>query len=503
MAEPPQVLGERYEIESPLGRGGMATVYRARDTVLGRTVAVKILAERYARDARAVERFRREARAAGALNHPNVVAVYDTGAEDGTHYIVMEHVEGRTLDELLGAGPLPADEAARIGVAVSNALEAAHEKGLVHRDVKPANIILTPEGGVKVADFGIARAVEADTLTQTGTVLGTAAYISPEQAKGDPVGPPSDLYSLGCVLYQMLTGRAPFRGESSMAVAFQHVNERPVPPSKVAGVPAGVEAVVLKAMAKKPKGRFPSAAAMAGALDEAASKLPAGVAAPAGPEEVTTEPMKRAKAAATAPIKTPPPPRGGDTAVMTAPPVEARPVDWRKRRLVFAGIGAAALVAVLGLILVFSSDPIEAPPREPGPVTPISPSSPSPETPTVEQAAALLYETLQSGVNLGQIDQESAEKIAKPVVEGLERFQRGDLEKALEGLDKGREELAKLIDEGRVTPELANQISQRLELLEIALRAAPLPPPPADEEGEGSSDRGRGRGRGHGNGDDD
>ena len=250
----------------------MATVYRGKDRVLGRTVAIKVLAPNYARDQAFVARFRREAQAAARMNHPGVVNVYDTGSDNGTHYIVMEHVQGRTLSEILKSeGRLMPERAAEIAEAVAAALSFAHEQGIVHRDIKPANIMITSSGEVKVMDFGIARAITSDdTLTQTATVLGTATYLSPEQAQGEPVDARSDIYSLGVVLYEMLTGQPPFAGESAVSVAYKHVREEPTVPTKLeAAIPAGLEAVTMKALAKNPGNRYQSAEEMRADLHRA------------------------------------------------------------------------------------------------------------------------------------------------------------------------------------------------------------------------------------------
>jgi serine/threonine-protein kinase len=256
------VLAGRYELEGELGHGGMATVYRGTDRVLHRPVAVKVLAAHHARDLDFVARFRREAQAAARLNHPNVVAVYDTGEDGDRYFIVMELVDGHTLQEVLRErGPLSPDEAAAIAEQAAAALAAAHAEGIVHRDIKPANIMITPSGDVKVMDFGIARAATVgDSITRTTSVLGTASYLSPEQAESRPLDARSDIYSLGVVLYEMLAGRAPFEGETAVSVAYKHVNEQPVPPSRHhPDVPAELEAIALQAMAKDPAHRYQQA----------------------------------------------------------------------------------------------------------------------------------------------------------------------------------------------------------------------------------------------------
>ena len=255
------VLSDRYELRDQLGAGGMAEVFLGKDRVLGRTVAVKTLLAQYGGDPHFIERFRREAQHAAALNHPNIVSVYDTGSDDGTHYIVMEYVEGKTLRDIIREeGPLLPERVAEIGADVCAGLAFAHSHGIVHRDIKPANIMVTTAGAVKVADFGIARAVSGDTVTQTAMVLGTAQYFSPEQAQSAPVDARSDIYSLGVVLYEMLTRQVPFTGSSPVAIAYKHVKEAPVLPSRLnPDVPPALEAIVMKAMAKNPDNRYQSA----------------------------------------------------------------------------------------------------------------------------------------------------------------------------------------------------------------------------------------------------
>src|SRR5215212_3277067 len=294
----PRLLGGRYEVGEVLGRGGMAEVHRGRDTRLGRTVAVKVLRSDLARDPTFQARFRREAQSAAALNHPSVVAVYDSGEDaspDGVAapYIVMEHVQGRTLRELLSGGrTLPWQEALRITSGVLAALAYSHRAGIVHRDIKPANVMVTPQGDVKVMDFGIARAMAdaSATMTQTQAVIGTAQYLSPEQARGETVDARSDLYSAGCLLYELLTGRPPFVADSPVAVAYQHVREEPQPPSTFNPVvPEVVDRIVLHALAKDRETRYQTAAEFRADIEAALAGRPVSAVAPTAQGAVTTQ----------------------------------------------------------------------------------------------------------------------------------------------------------------------------------------------------------------------
>jgi serine/threonine protein kinase len=257
-----ELIAERYELEELVGKGGMSSVYRARDRLLERTVAIKLLHEHYSRDDDYVERFRREARAAAQLSHPNIVTVIDRGEDGGRQFIVFEYIDGQNLKQLVeNKGRLPVRTALELGIEIGRALAFAHESGLVHRDVKPQNVLLG-NGDVKVTDFGIARSADVKHgLTQTGTVLGTSEYIAPEQASGQPVSVLSDVYSLGVVMYELLAGEPPYKGENFVAVAMRHVND-PLPSIAEArpDVPLRLDAALRRAMAKRPEDRFPSMA---------------------------------------------------------------------------------------------------------------------------------------------------------------------------------------------------------------------------------------------------
>jgi len=279
-------LGDRYELGETLGRGGMAEVFEGQDLRLNRRVAVKVLRPDLARDPAFQSRFRREAQSAASLNDPNIVAVYDTGEDmldgAGEHamvpYIVMEYVDGHTLRELMSSGRrLLPERSLEIMSAVLSALDYSHAHGIIHRDIKPGNVMLTRTGDVKVMDFGIARAV-ADaqaTMTQGNAVMGTAQYLSPEQARGEVVDARSDLYSAGCLLYELLTGRPPFQGESAVSVAYQHVSETPVPPSQIdPAVPPALDGLVLKSLAKNPGDRYQTANEFKADVERALAGLP-------------------------------------------------------------------------------------------------------------------------------------------------------------------------------------------------------------------------------------
>ncbi len=313
----PTVFGGRYELHRRLARGGMAEVFLARDQLLDRPVAVKVLFQEFAADPSFVERFRREAQAAANLSHPNIVGVYDWGREGSTYYIVMEYVEGRSLSDVIrNEGPLSPSRVAEIASDVAAALGFAHKGDVVHRDMKSGNVIVSPTGQVKVADFGIATAISGGAqagLTQTGAVMGTATYFSPEQAQGKPLDGRSDLYSLGVVMYEMLTGRPPFAGDNPVSIAYKHVQEMPEPIAALRpGVPMALQAITAKLLNKDPELRYPTAAdlqadlrrfqAGTSALAPAAPAAPPAPAtpAPAAPAEPLYAPLASAPVAAPA-----------------------------------------------------------------------------------------------------------------------------------------------------------------------------------------------------------
>lgn len=439
-----RALNERYELVDMLGVGGMATVWRGVDRVLGRQVAVKVLNGGLADDPRFAERFSREAQHAAMLAHPRIVMVFDSGVDQGTPFIVMELVNGRSLAALLAERQtLPVERAVGIAAAVCEALSVAHAAGLVHRDIKPGNIMITDDGGVKVVDFGIARAGSSSNLTQTASVLGTAAYLSPEQATASALDGRTDLYAVGCVLTEMLTGATPFTAETPVAIAFKHVSEQPLPPSvRRPGLPPALDAAVLRLLAKNPADRPADAATARVELlgtvpglmvaDPTAELLanPAGAATqllqpvpgfpspnqpnqpnqpihPHQPDHQHTTLLPPQPAAATsvmAPVPMPaaPVPLPGPGPV--APPAQARS---RRKPLVIGALGVAGLAGVAALALTAFDEPAgNAAAAKPSAT---APSTTPAATPTPKASATSAAPTTPSAVP-------SAPQASAPVV---------------------------------------------------------------------------------------
>jgi hypothetical protein len=465
-----QVLAGRYELGPLLGAGGMARVYLATDRVLERTVAVKVLSPPYDRDPAFVERFRREARAAAALNHPNIVAIFDSGSAAGTHYLVMEYVQGQTLADLLRQGVLAPGQAVEVARWVCQALAAAHAQGLVHRDIKPANVLVSQTGLVKVADFGIATAAGTPTLTGGTALLGTAAYLSPEQAQGRQVDARSDVYALGCVLYELLTGSPPFVADSPMAVLAQQVAEAPRPPSqRNHQVGPDLDAVVMTALAKDPARRYQTAEAMGQELVRIAGRDAAGVNVPpwpgaAGPPGPPTTSS-----------------RSAPTAVVAARAVRGatgRP-GWTRWPLA-AGTGLVVLLAGVwwlgGGPAIVSEQGAPAATTAPTTTTvttrPPTTSTTTTFQPGVQGALARLREAIMTGERQGTIDPEAEDLLpqADDVVRAVREDDAGKVRNKLEEL---RHKVDELVDEGKIAPAAARGVRQAVAQLARAVRHLP------------------------------
>ncbi|CAN5529396.1 Stk1 family PASTA domain-containing Ser/Thr kinase [soil metagenome] len=374
------ILNGRYRLGQTVGEGGMAVVYLARDLLLNREVAVKVLRDQYASDDTFLERFRREGQIAAGMTHPNIVSVYDVGNDQDLHYIVMEHIRGPNLKELIyQQGPFSVDGAVFIISQVASALDYAHQRGLVHRDIKPQNILVDREGNAKVVDFGIAKGMRDPGLTETGTGMGTVHYVSPEQARGLEIGPASDLYSTGVVLYEMLTKKLPFDGESAVAIAMKHVSDPPPRPSdQNPNVPPEIDRIILKALAKDPAERFPSGAAFETALRFWQDPPPVRQRPPAQrpanrPVCSTTGRSDRDRRRGGRP------PRGPGTGV--PPPRQRKPQPSNELGCATWFIGVLLLTVIVGIVLAllqWGPGLIEANPSRPDP-TPTEVTATEPE----------------------------------------------------------------------------------------------------------------------------
>ncbi len=502
-----RTLAGRYELAEVIGRGGMGTVYRAVDLVLGRSVAVKMLPGLFAdHDPTSVARFEREARSAAALSHPGVVAVYDSGADETTRFIVMELISGRSLEAILrDDGPLEPDRAAGIAARVADALAAAHAAGIVHRDIKPANVMVAEDGSVKVLDFGIARAMDATTLTQNASVLGTAAYMAPEQALGQSADERSDVYSLGCVLYALLAGHPPFSGDGAAAVLNQHANI--APPSLRAEnsrVPTEINALVMQMLSKSPDDRPQTAAQVRDRLT-----LPSATASPAAMPAVTAPTARLRQTTATQPL-----------------PRAAR----RDRRWLALAAALAALVLVIALVALASggsspqtttnarrdtkakartptTSPHTTPPTttaqastKPAASTPTTASSQTAQPHTVSAAAGALTALATQDVQAGTIDQQAAQQITNALSDILNSYTIGHTADAQHKLADLTQHVAMLEQQGHITSAAAAAFNRALANLTAALATAPpttqppggqTPAQPAQPPGHGEQPQGK------------
>jgi eukaryotic-like serine/threonine-protein kinase len=483
---PSSVLSDRYELGRVLGRGGMAEVREAQDLRLHRRVAVKILHASLADDPAFIERFRREATAVAALNHPGLVGIYDAGSDGDTRYLVMEYLEGTTLAELLREqGRLDVSRLVEVGVAAAGALEAVHRAGLVHRDVKPANIMITPDGGVKLMDLGIARSSDASALTATSSVIGTAAYLAPEQALGQPADARSDIYALGCVLYEAATGRQPFEGDSAVAVALQQVNAvPPVPSSLVSDLPADLDTILARAMAKEPALRYTTAADLSEDLQRLRRGVPVTAVLPA--TDAPTQAMAPA-----------------DEIAVRSRTAAGVPEVRRNRTSRWVAAGLVAIAAVVGLIALavagglFDGDgddpamgdgevtepqpdgttvPEPAPqatadaPAPPGDATTTAPGTDVTDLAALDQAVAEVTAEADGALAAGEIDQSARDNLVDKAADAADKARSGD-DDALDQVESLREELEDLRDDGDLTPPTFNRLRRAVDSLEAAITA--------------------------------
>lgn len=476
----PQQFADRYRIDELIAEGGMARVYRGTDTVLGRTVAIKVLSAALATDPSFVARFEREAQSVASLNHPNLVGVYDVGSEGDHHFIVMEYVHGSTLDAVIKqSAPMEAAQVADIALNVCEGLGAAHLQGIVHRDIKPANIMIEPGGRVKVMDFGIAK-TSVEGLTQVGAVLGTVKYLAPEQAYGRPIDERADIYALGCVMYEMLTGRPPTPGETLMEIAHKLATERPAPPSSInPEVPGYLDRVVMRSLQKDPEDRYPSTAAMALDLRDQSRGNGMAVAPADGSYTVVESP-------------------GSPTRVLNqaSPPPPSRRLGLLIVALLLLAGGAYALFNNLraenasdpGLVLTPPAAVPEPPPPPPTESPTPSPSpSPSPTpspTPTEQEEeepvevpapgllqgiAANIQNLIDAGISSGSVTERAGGNVMDEVSKAVSESEKGDAEGALKNVEDARQEVLKYVEREEITLQSAVGINAQLDRMAAAL----------------------------------
>ncbi|MFF7990376.1 protein kinase [Kitasatospora xanthocidica] len=509
-----RALNGRYELVEMLGVGGMATVWRGVDRVLGRQVAVKVLNGGLADDPRFAERFSREAQHAAMLVHPRIAMVFDSGVDQGTPFIVMELINGRSLAAVLAQQPhLPVERAVGIAAAVCEALAVAHAAGLVHRDIKPGNIMITDDGGVKVVDFGIARAGSSSNLTQTASVLGTAAYLSPEQATASALDGRTDLYAVGCVLTEMLTGATPFTAETPVAIAFKHVSEQPLPPSaRRPGLPPALDATVLRLLAKDPAGRPADASA---ARAELLATVPGLLVGDPTAELLATTATTAATATTGAatqllpPVSVPPnqrhttllPPQPAAATSVMAPvpvgppapaPTSAAPARGGRRRkpLVLGALGVAGLAGVTALALTAFDEPAgnaaaAKPTAATAPTTPAAtptrtPASAAPTTPATapttaaptqavprNQPAALQLQAFRQAVAQAQVgkDRDKQLELLKILDTAAAQLNEGDPDAAAQDLKGAQKVIRDMAKKHAIDPLTSANWNARLSAL--------------------------------------
>jgi serine/threonine-protein kinase len=471
------LLAGRYELQSRLGRGGMAEVYRAVDKRLGREVAVKVLADHLLSDPRSVQRFQREGRTAAALNHPNVVDVYDAASEGDTHYLVMELIEGPTLAQIIASeGPLAEPRALNIASRIAAALQAAHDRGMVHHDIKPSNVLFDSDGNVKVTDFGIARAASSNITT----VQGSPPYVAPEQARGGLADPRSDIYGLGCVLFDMLTGRPPFTGDSASEVIMQHLES---PPPRVSdfrgGASSHIDALVKRALAKDPAQRYPSAQEFRSDIDRVANGLPPAAQATI----VSTRHLDPGPTVALGAHDEPArfePPREPTREYTNYLPPDSPPPTARRRRPRRPGLQAitvAVLLVLLALLAyaawtdsrlrdrpaeVTDSQPQEQeadqdpPPEDEGP--PPEADADDESGSTLGRAADRFRSLMERGREADQATQRAIDELQRELEEAVARQRQGDSEGASDRIQNLRDRLDELTDQDQIGSELADRL---------------------------------------------